>query len=160
MNPYTPTEKTDLPVSLRHIEKLTYLMDRAFVIPGTSFRFGLDPLLGLVPGIGDTISLLVSGVLLVAMVRHGVSGVVLARMLGNLALDYTVGVVPLLGNIFDFSFKANQRNLSLLKSYYQTLPEDTSRPSFWKALGQIALVIAGVVVLIGGLMIGLLLALF
>ncbi|SDK82108.1 protein of unknown function [Catalinimonas alkaloidigena] len=110
------------PSALRHlgwIEKTTKLLDTAFRIPGTNFRFGLDPLLGLIPGAGDLISFGFSGALLLAMARHGASQKLVIKMLGNILLDATIGAIPILGDIFDATYKANYRNLQLLREYHE-----------------------------------------
>ena len=103
---------------LARLDFVASLMDNAFRVPGTSFRFGFDSILGLVPGVGDGIGLLVSGFLATIMVRRGAGPVVMLQMLGNMGLDAVVGAVPLAGDIFDFGFKANRRNVALLKKYY------------------------------------------
>lgn len=100
---------------LRDIETLARLLDDQFRIPGTSIRFGLDGLIGLVPGLGDVATTLVS-LYVVARARDlGVPASVLALMVGNILLDMTVGAVPVLGDVFDVAFKANRRNLGLLQ---------------------------------------------
>ncbi|HUR66886.1 MAG TPA: DUF4112 domain-containing protein [Chitinophagaceae bacterium] len=103
---------------LKNLDTLAKLMDAQFRIPGTNIRFGLDGLLGLIPGVGDFSSFLISIYIVSAAVNKGASGFVLARMLVNISLDALVGAVPLLGDIFDFAFKANQRNMKLLKEHY------------------------------------------
>jgi hypothetical protein len=92
-------------------------MDSAFSIPGTKIRFGLDPLLGLIPFVGDLIGLGISATMVLSMIRHGVSGKLLFMMLGNITLDYLISSIPILGDIFDFAYKANERNLRLLKQH-------------------------------------------
>ena len=94
-------------------------MDNQFQLPGTNFRFGLDPILSLIPFGGSAASFAVSAGLLVTMLKYGVSRKVWMMMLGNLALDAVFGSIPIVGNIFDFFFKANQRNVSLLRKHYQ-----------------------------------------
>ena len=101
------------------IDSLTRLMDTKFRIPGTKIRFGGDFLMGLVPGAGDLLSFGISGILILAMTRHGASSRVVAKMLGNVALDTVVGSIPILGNIFDLTYKANTRNINLLKEHYE-----------------------------------------
>lgn len=108
----------DVP-DLKWVDRITRMMDSKFRVPGTNFRFGLDPILGLVPGLGDAASVAVSGSLIYYMARHGVSRKVIIMMLGNVALDAIFGSIPILGNIFDFFFKANQRNVQLLKRHYE-----------------------------------------
>jgi hypothetical protein len=104
---------------LRWVEMVSRLMDNQFQVPGTNYRFGLDPILGLIPFGGSVASFAVSAGLLLTMVKHGVSRKVWIMMLGNLALDAIFGSIPILGTIFDFAFKANQRNVSLLRKHYQ-----------------------------------------
>ncbi len=102
---------------LQWIEKISRYLDTAFVIPGTRFRFGLDPLLGLFPIAGDLVSFGMSAIMILSMVKHGASRKVVILMIGNIVIDTIVGSIPILGNIFDFTFKANQRNLKLLKEH-------------------------------------------
>ncbi len=93
-------------------------MDAQFRIPGTSIRFGVDGVIGLIPGVGDFISFLISGYIVSVAVNKGASGFVLARMLLNIVVDALVGAVPILGDIFDVVYKANQRNMQLLQEHY------------------------------------------
>lgn len=106
-----------VPQELQAIEWLVRFMDDKYKIPGTNWRFGLDFILGLIPGLGDGISFMISGLLVLSMVRHGVEKGVVARMLGNIILDALVGSVPILGSIFDLAFKANKRNYMLLMEH-------------------------------------------
>lgn len=103
---------------LAAIERLARRMDGMFTIPGTRFRFGLDPLLGLIPGVGNLATFLVSAALIRIIAQHGASGEVLVRMAGNVLVDAVLGAVPVVGNLFDFAFKANERNVALLKRHY------------------------------------------
>ncbi len=105
--------------TFRWIESITRLMDTRFSIPGTSFRFGLDPILNLVPFAGNGITVIISFLLVILMYRYGVSGKVIVKMVGNIAIDGLVGAIPVLGNLFDFYFKSNTRNIKLLKDHYQ-----------------------------------------
>lgn len=104
---------------LRWIEMVSRFMDNQFRLPGTNFRFGLDPILSFIPFGGSAASFAVSAGLLVTMFKYGVSRKVLIMMLSNLVLDALIGSIPVIGNIFDFFFKANQRNVSLLRKHYQ-----------------------------------------
>lgn len=104
---------------LKWVEKVSSIMDSKYTIPGTDFRFGLDPILGLIPGIGDLISFLISIGLVLTMANYGASGKVIAKMLLNSVLDFLIGNIPVLGWIFDFAYKANRRNLRLLKEHYE-----------------------------------------
>lgn len=111
-------ENKRLLVEYEWIEKIAKLLDSKFRIPGTNLRFGLDPILGLVPGIGDVSAFFMSSLLVLAMVRHGASGRVTALMTINVLIDTLVGGIPIIGNIFDFFYKANNRNLRLLKRHH------------------------------------------
>jgi hypothetical protein len=98
-----------------HAAKLAHLLDDAFEVPGTSWRFGLDPLLGLLPGVGDLAGLLLSLVVLAEARARGVRRAVLLRMLGIVFIDFVVGSVPIVGDAFDFWYKPNLRTLRLLE---------------------------------------------
>lgn len=137
---------------VRTIESLAQLLDSAFQIPGTKIRIGIDPLLGLIPGVGDFISLVVSSYPIYVAARCGVSWMTVLRMIFNVAMDSIVGLIPILGDIFDFTFKANQRNLRLLQ---QSLSHETSRTTrskeqLMKVSGTIVLVLLGTVIFIAG----------
>ena len=102
---------------LEGLRRIAQLLDSAFTVPGTSYRVGLDPILGLVPGIGDLVSpLFMIGILWQAH-DLGVPKVVQLRMLFNVAIDVFLGAVPLAGDLFDFVWKANVRNLALLERH-------------------------------------------
>ena len=107
---------------------LARLLDSAVRVPGTSLRFGLDPILGLIPGAGDLIGGVLSAYVLLLAARTGASKTVLLRMLGNLGVDAVVGAVPILGDLFDVGFKANARNVRLLEEYVAR-PQETARAS-------------------------------
>ncbi len=96
------------------LHRLEILLDEAFVIPGTGIRFGLDGIIGLVPGLGDVLAGLLSLVIPLAAWIRGVPYVTLARMAANLGIGVLVGSVPLFGDIFDIAWKANRRNYRLL----------------------------------------------
>lgn len=100
---------------LRRLEELAHLMDEAVGIPGTELRVGLDPLVGLVPGAGDTLTAVVSLWIVFRARRLGVSRGVLLKMAANVAIDWLVGSIPVLGDLFDFGWKANRRNLRLMR---------------------------------------------
>lgn len=102
---------------IRHLEMLADWMDSKFVVPGTNYRFGLDSVSGLVPGIGDTLGLLVSAYIYMRAQEHDLPFTLKMAMLKNIFLDWLIGLVPLLGDLFDFSWKANRRNLALLKDH-------------------------------------------
>jgi hypothetical protein len=93
------------------------LLDAAIQIPGTRFRFGLDPLIGLVPGIGDIIGAMFSTFIIFQAARLGAPRSTLVRMMANVAVDTLVGEIPLLGDLFDFGWKSNIRNVALLEQH-------------------------------------------
>ncbi|MGV3483833.1 MAG: DUF4112 domain-containing protein [Planctomycetaceae bacterium] len=116
---------------LQWVESLTRLLDSQFRIPGTHIRFGADFLLGLVPGAGSLVSMAFSGLMIATMAKHGASGKLAGRMLINVLLDTLVGSVPVLGNVFDLFYKANVRNLKLMKEHYH---EGKHTGSIWPIL--------------------------
>lgn len=103
---------------LTRLDTLATLLDNRFRIPGTNLRFGLDGLVGLVPYLGDVAGFAVSGVLFSVMLKRGAGPLILLRMMGNFMLDAVVGTIPFLGDLFDFGYKANRRNVEMLKNYY------------------------------------------
>jgi hypothetical protein len=112
-----PEEKTR--AKLESVFRLVALvMDELIALPRTKFRFGLDPLIGLVPGIGDTASALVSALLLIQAARRGVPKILLARMSLNILINELVGILPGLGDAFSFWFKSNKRNYELLVAHH------------------------------------------
>lgn len=86
-------------------------------MPGTPFRIGLDPIIGLVPGLGDVAGAVLSGYIITIGARLGAPPLVLIRMIGNVAIDMAIGSIPLLGDLFDFGWKANTRNLALIERF-------------------------------------------
>jgi hypothetical protein len=104
---------------LERLRTITRLLDNAVRVPGTDIRFGLDALIGLVPGIGDAIGAIFSSFIVFHAARLGVSKSTLLRMMANVGLDTIVGEVPLLGDLFDFGWKANSRNLALLEQHLE-----------------------------------------
>ena len=105
--------------ALARLEALAKLMDGAFVIPGTKTRIGLDGLIGLIPGIGDVVSGLISSYLIWEARQLGVSRWVLARMVGNTFIDTAVGAIPFAGDVFDVMFRANMKNMNLLRQHLE-----------------------------------------
>lgn len=121
-------------------------MDDLFRVPVLGWRFGLDALIGLIPGAGDTATSLASFYILVAAVRYRVPKITLLRMGLNLAIDYAVGSLPLVGDFFDAWWKSNRRNLDLLKQRATVSAEDAraGRASDWLFVGGI---VVGLIVL-------------
>lgn len=107
--------RTAMPDTLARARTLTRLLDTAVRVPGTGIRFGLDPILGLVPGLGDLAGAALAGYMVLLAGRAGASTTTIVRMIANVAIDAVGGTVPLLGDAFDVAFKANTRNLALLE---------------------------------------------
>ena len=105
----------DIGAELDRLQQLANLLDAWFVIPGTSIRIGLDPIVGLIPGAGDFVSFLASVYIVDRLSRLGVSGFTRARMAGNIVIDFLLGSIPILGDFFDVGFRANVRNLELAR---------------------------------------------
>jgi hypothetical protein len=99
------------------LRKVAQLLDSAFLVPGTTFRVGLDPILGLVPGLGDLVSPLFTIGILWQARELGIPRVVQMRMIFNVAIDTVLGIVPVVGDLFDFAWKANEMNLALLERH-------------------------------------------
>jgi hypothetical protein len=105
--------------NLDTLRRWAALLDNAFRVPGTNIRFGLDPIIGLIPGIGDLTTPVLSVLILVHGARLRVPKIVLARMVLNALIDFVVGAVPVLGDLFDFGWKSNAWNLALLERHAQ-----------------------------------------
>lgn len=99
----------------RSLDQLAFYLDGLFRVPGTTWRFGLDGLIGLVPDVGDTLTSIASFYILFAAVRYGVPKITLLRMGINIAIDYLVGSIPVIGDAFDFVWKSNQMNMNLIR---------------------------------------------
>lgn len=113
---------------LARARTLTNLLDNAVRVPGTSMRFGLDPVLGLIPGLGDVAGAALSGYVVLLASQLGAPTTVIVRMLGNVVIDTVGGTVPVIGDLFDAGWKSNSRNLALLERHLGK-PESTKRAS-------------------------------
>lgn len=102
---------------IARIESLANLMDTALLIPGTGIRLGLDAVIGLLPGVGDAVSALISLYIVNEARALGAPRLLVGRMLANVALDGVVGAVPLVGDVFDVAWRANRRNVDLLRNH-------------------------------------------
>ncbi len=129
----------------RRVQILARALDSAIRIPGTRITFGLDSIVGLVPGAGDLASALLSGYIVLASARMGVPPSVVARMILNLGVDTLVGSVPLLGDLFDVGFRANLRNAALLDRHLADpkAVRRSSRLAVLAAIGGVILLAAG-----------------
>jgi Domain of unknown function (DUF4112) len=146
-----PDEK--LPADLVALRKFSVLMDEAVGIPGTSFRFGLDPLLGLVPGVGDLISALLSAWIVAGALRHRVPMLKIVRMVFNILADLVIGEIPLIGDFFDFAFEENVMNMRILMQYRNRRLPPRKASEIAAVLIVIVLIILGFGIVSVGLMI-------
>ncbi len=105
--------------SLQKIERLSRLMDSRYRIPGTQIRFGLDSLLGLIPGVGDTIGAITTAYIIKVGREYDLPRRHQAKMLWNLLIDWFIGLIPLVGDIFDIGFKAHRRNVKIIESHLE-----------------------------------------
>jgi hypothetical protein len=146
-----PSPVSDAPAPLARSGGLTRarglarLLDDLIRIPGTNIGVGLDPVIGLIPGVGDVIGGLMSSYILMVAAQEGAPTSILLRMLGNIALDSLVGVVPVIGDLFDVGVKSNRRNVDLLERYLGA-PRETKAAS----RGIVALVFLAVALLVVG----------
>ncbi|MBK1988726.1 DUF4112 domain-containing protein [Sphaerospermopsis aphanizomenoides BCCUSP55] len=106
--------------TLKRLRQISRVLDNAVTIPGTSVGIGLDPILGLIPVGGDVLGLIFSIYIIIESARLGVSRATLGRMIVNIIVDALVGAIPMLGELFDFAWRANNYNLKLLEDYLQS----------------------------------------
>jgi hypothetical protein len=121
-------QSADTAATLRRLDRISRLLDSAFRIPGTRIRVGLDPVLGFVPGIGEAITTILSGWLILQAVRLGLPMPAILRMVGNVAVDTTLGAVPLAGDVVDIFWKANRRNMDILRAHLADRTDPTAGP--------------------------------
>lgn len=124
------------------LRSLEILLDEAFRLPGTRFRFGIDGLIGLVPGLGDVIAGMLSLVIPLAAWVRGVPYITILRMVTNLAIGVLVGAIPVLGDLFDVLWKSNRRNYQLLQRHLRAPRRHTWRD--WLFLASLALLLAAI----------------
>ena len=141
--PAAPESRAPLAPNHDGLERFAWWLDSAFVVPGTRIRVGFDALVGLIPGIGDLAGTLLSSYIIVVAMRRGVPPAALARMAINVGVEAVVGAVPILGDLFDVAWRANERNVRLLRQY-RAAPQAVRRQSR-------AVVAAWLVVLVAGL---------
>jgi hypothetical protein len=145
-----PPEEKKKRASIESLFKwLALLMDNVVRVPGTNLRFGLDPIIGLIPGIGDTASAITSALALIYATRSGLPKMLIARMAGNILINELVGIIPGIGDAFSFWFKSNARNYDLIRGHIAEPRQ--SRKGDWVFLvivliGLIAIVCAGLLV--------------
>ncbi len=129
--------KPDIEALRQQLNRLAWLLDSSIPIPGLKFRIGLDAIIGLLPGIGDVIGVVLSSYIVREAARAGVPKAILMRMVFNVAVEGVVGLVPLLGDLFDAAWKANQRNAALLNAYLEH-PHQTAASSRGFVFGVLA----------------------
>jgi hypothetical protein len=133
----------------KHLDRLSFILDKAIKVPGTDIRFGLDPIISFFfPVAGDTVATLMSAYIVLVSVRYGLPKSIIARMVYNVGVDYAIGSVPLLGDLFDFTWKSNDKNMRLLNKH--ATGEGKSLWSDWVwvlvLLGLLGLVALGILV--------------
>jgi hypothetical protein len=128
-----------------NLDLLSHVLDDFLRIPGTSIRFGLDGIVGFIPGLGDVIGGVASCIIIIAAWMRGVSYVTVARMVANVGIEVIVGSIPVLGDMFDIAWRANRRNYALLAGSL-TQPRKYTIQS-WLFLGALCLVLAALVLL-------------
>jgi hypothetical protein len=110
------------------LENMADWMDSRFRIPGTNVRFGLDGIFGLIPGLGDGVTALPAVYLIMSAQRLGASKWLMTRMAGNVGIDMLLGAIPLVGDLFDIGFKANRRNVALLRRHLEETGQLNEQP--------------------------------
>ena len=134
--------------ALAELEAITWVLDNSIPVPGTGGRrFGMDAVIGLVPFAGDIVSAGIGLYVILRGARVGVPKIVLARMLTNTAIDLAVGLIPFVGDAFDFWFKANTRNLDLMRKRLVE-PEASTRDD-WLIMGGLVVAVVGTILLVG-----------
>jgi Domain of unknown function (DUF4112) len=154
--PITPTKKKSPPSAdasprLAFTRFLAELLDQRFTIPGTSIRIGLDPIIGLIPGIGDTLANLTGSAILLIGAQFHLPKVVLLRMALNVALNTLIGAIPIVGDLFSIWFRSNVRNVRLLERYATGQGQKAAVADWLFVMA----VIAGLLLLLIGVVVGL-----
>jgi hypothetical protein len=126
-------------------------LDNVFIVPGTNLRFGLDPIIGLIPVVGDLATTVISLYIIAAAAQMQVPKSTLARMGLNIVIDSVVGAIPFVGNIFDFAWKSNALNVQLLERHANATPSEQKKQSLWDWLFVSGMIVAVIIVVIGSL---------
>lgn len=135
--------------TIARLRSLTHLLDNALPIPGTKYRIGIDPLIGLFPGGGDVAMSLVSVYIVLEAARLGIPRTALTRMMWNLIFDALIGTVPLAGDLVDVAWKANSKNLALIEAYL-VQPRQREKADYL-FIGLLIVVFLAIVIALGGL---------
>lgn len=133
---------------LKRLDRLAWLLDNSIRVPGTKWRIGIDGLIGLIPGLGDLLGALMSSYLVVEAARAGASVSLILRMGLNIVLETVVGVVPIIGDLFDFAFKANLRNVRLLRRHLDDPDRARSRNRLVLGLAALFVIVIAIATLV------------
>jgi hypothetical protein len=131
---------------LRRLRRISHLLDNAIPIPGTKYRLGLDPILGLIPGGGDLIGSIFAGYVVFKAAQLGAPRETLIQMAANIAFDTVVGTVPVAGDLFDVAWKANVKNMELLDAHLGS-PAESGKKADWLF---VAALLLGLMLIVGG----------
>lgn len=144
-SPQHPISSTDPKTldTLKRVQSVSHILDNAFPIPGTDYRIGLDPFLGLLPGGGDTVGAFLSAYIVLESLQLRLPRETLIRMVTNLLVDSILGTIPVIGDLFDVTWKANARNVALLKAHLRN-PNKARPADRWFVL-LMAIVVLGIV---------------
>ncbi len=126
---------------LRQLDGLSYVLDNSIRVPGTRARFGMDAVIGLIPGVGDAAGVMMSAYIVVQAARLGAPAASLVRMLLNVGVEALFGAIPLLGDLFDAAYKANARNVRILRGELAR-PGSTRRSSMTVLAGVVGALLA------------------
>ncbi len=130
---------------LLRLKRLSHNLDEAFTIPGTERKIGIDPIIGLIPGGGDLIGGALSIYIMHAGIRMGMPRAVIIRMFGNVALEFVIGCIPIIGDLFDATWKSNQRNVKLIEN--SVISEEKNTIFGYLVIGILIKILAGIIFL-------------
>ncbi len=143
---------------MRRVRVLAQLLDNSITIPGTNRKIGLDPIVGLIPGIGDLIGAVLSAYIILEAARADVSGFTLVRMVTNVGLDTLLGSIPVVGDVFDAMWKSNTKNVAILERHVARQSSQSLRGRSYSVAAIVLTVIALLVIVGIGLLLGIFVA--
>ena len=130
---------------LLRLKRLSHKLDEAFTVPGTERKIGIGPIIGLIPGGGDLIGGVLSIYIMYAGIGMGVSRAVIIRMFGNVALEFVIGCIPIIGDLFDATWKSNQRNVKLIEN--SVIGEEKNTIFGYMVIGVLIKILVGIIFL-------------
>tara|TARA_B100001029_G_C14841701_1_gene328718 strand:+ start:56 stop:505 length:450 start_codon:yes stop_codon:yes gene_type:complete len=133
---------------LVRLKLLSKRLDNNFIIPGTKYKIGLDPIIGAIPVIGDLIGALLSTYIMYSGIKMGVSRSIVAQMATNIALDFAIGWIPIIGDIFDIIWKANQRNVKLIEESIVVEEKESATANYMIIAGLVIILIVTIFVIL------------